>query len=375
MPQMVEQSAVRQPLPPCDVAARLDRLRPLIASASCEALLVTKIHNVQYLTGFSGSTAQLLVRSGDATLLTDGRYGEQAREQLKAHGVEAEVEVDRTKSNHEPLRRLVRGIGRLGLESADITWGAVRDLEIVLSGTTMVPTRGLVESLRRVKDSGELARIERAADIADIALAQLKHRLLDGVTDREMAAELELEMRRRGADGVAFDTIVAAGPDGAKPHARPSGRAIAEGELVVIDFGARVDGYRSDMTRTLCVGEPGSRARELVDAVLAAQRAGVRAVRPGATARSVDEASRSLLVEAGLGEAFLHGTGHGVGLEIHEAPAISADSVDILEEGAVVTVEPGVYIDGLGGVRIEDTVVVTADGARPLTKSTKDLTL
>jgi Xaa-Pro aminopeptidase len=372
---MSQLPATRAPLPPADVAGRLPRLRRPLAEAGCEALLVTKIENVRYLTGFSGSTAMLLVRGGDAILLTDGRYGDQARDELRANGVEAAVEVGRLPAQHEMLRRVLRGVPTLGLEAANVSWSAARDFEAMLAGTRLVPTRGLVETLRRVKDAGELARIERAADIADIALAQVKPRLTEGVTDREFAAELELEMRRRGADGAAFETIVAVGPDGAMPHARPSGRSVEEGELVVIDFGALVEGYRSDMTRTLCVGDPGGRAQELVDAVLAAQRAGVRAVRPGVAAQDVDGASRTMLDEAGLGAAFLHGTGHGVGLEIHEAPAIAPDSADILEEGAVVTVEPGVYVNGLGGVRIEDTVVVTADGARPLTKSTKDLTL
>jgi Xaa-Pro aminopeptidase len=355
---MVQQAAVRQPMPAPDVASRLGRLRAVMPAAGCQTMLVTKIENIRYLTGFTGSAAMLVVRADDAALLTDGRYGDQAREQLKACGVEATVEVGRMRAQHEALRRIVRGTAALGLEAADVSWAAVRDFETLVYGTGLVPTQGLVESLRRVKDAGELARIERAADIADIALAQVKQRLVEGITDRDLAAELELEMRRRGADGAAFETIVAAGPDGAMPHARPSGRTIAEGELVVIDFGARVDGYRSDMTRTL-----------------AAHRAGVRAVRPGAPAQAVDAACRDLLDEAGFGAAFLHGTGHGVGLEIHEAPAIAPESTDILEEGAVVTVEPGVYIAGLGGVRIEDTVVVTADGARPLTKSTKDLTL
>jgi len=372
---MAQQGGVRDPLPPADVAGRLPRLRSLVSEAGCDAFLVSKIENVRYLTGFSGSTAMLLVRPDQALVLTDGRYGEQVREELDAHGVDAEVEVGRVPAQHEAMRRELRGSLRVGLEATAVSWATERDYAALLSSATLVPTRGLVERLRRVKDEGELARIERAADIADIALAQVKHRLLDGISERDLSAELELEMRRRGADGVAFESIVAAGPESAKPHARPSGRMIGEGDLIVIDFGACVEGYRSDMTRTLCIGDPGPRAREIVDAVLAAQRAGVRAVREGARAQDVDQASRSSIEEAGLGAAFLHPTGHGVGLEIHEAPAIAAESADILEAGAVVTVEPGIYLTGLGGARIEDTVLVTADGARPLTKSTKDLTL
>ena len=227
-----------------------------------------------------------------------------------------------------------------------------------------------------MKDEGELARIELAADIADVALAQVKGRLAEGLTEAEFAIELDFEMRRRGADDVSFETIVASGPNGALPHARPSDRLVEPGELVVVDFGALVDGYHSDMTRTLCVG--GVRSQELsdlLDAVLAAQRAGVRALRPGVSGAEVDAACGNSLNDDGYGDLVAHPTGHGVGLEIHEAPAVAPGSTDILAEHAVVTVEPGAYVAGLGGVRIEDTLVVTATGARPLTKSTKDTSL
>jgi Xaa-Pro aminopeptidase len=206
-------------------------------------------------------------------------------------------------------------------------------------------------------------------------LAQVKERLVAGPTESEFAADLEYEMRRRGSDGPSFETIVASGPNSAMPHARPSARRIDEGDLVVVDFGATIDGYHSDMTRTFVVGDLDPRLQDLVDAVAASQRAGLAAVGPTATGGEVDGASRESLVAAGLGELFLHSTGHGVGLEIHEAPAVAPGATDILPIGAVVTVEPGAYLAGRGGVRIEDTVVVTERGSRSLTKSTKDYLL
>ena len=213
-----------------------------------------------------------------------------------------------------------------------------------------------------------------AARIADEALARVRHRLAERPTEEEFALELDFEMRRQGASGPSFDTIVASGPNGAKPHHRPGDRRIRPGELVVLDFGAIVDGYCSDMTRTLCVGEPSSEtARRMVEVVAHSQRAGVAAVRAGAEAKAVDEACRSLIEDAGWGDAFLHSTGHGVGLEIHEAPRVASTSSDTLATGQVVTVEPGVYLPDVGGVRIEDTLVVREDGCQVLTNAPKEL--
>ena len=204
----------------------------------------------------------------------------------------------------------------------------------------------------------------------------MKPLLADGITERDFALELDFQIRRLGAAGNSFETIVASGPNGAKPHARPSTRRIDEGELVVLDFGALVDGYCSDMTRTVCVGEPAKpELRRMVDAVAEAQRAGVAAVRAGVAAKDVDAACRAVITDAGWGDAFVHSTGHGVGLDIHEHPLLGKTSTATLDAGYVVTVEPGVYLPGLGGVRIEDTVVVTSDGCRPLTNSPKDLVI
>ena len=364
-----------------DVAGRLGRLRAGFAAASLDALLVTNLVNVRYLTGYSGSAGMLLVGPSNNLLVTDGRYRDQATAQLLDAGVDADIAIGKVPEQWKAIDLALKGIGRVGLEADDVSWAVHDRLEKTLAaltsgGTSLVPTSGLVEELRIVKDEGELGRIELAADIADIALAQVKERLNDGLTEQEFALELDTEMRRRGADGVSFETIVASGPNGALPHARPSDRKIGPGELVVIDFGAIVDGYHSDMTRTVCVGRVASpELLDVLDAVLVAQRAGVRAVKPGATGAEVDAACRDSLEHAGYGDLFVHGTGHGVGLLIHEAPALGPASADILNEGAVVTVEPGVYIQGIGGVRIEDSLVVTATGARALTKSTKDTIL
>ncbi len=369
----------RSSLPPTDVAGRLDRLRARMRDV-CEALLVTELVNVRYLTGFSGSAAMLLVSEDDALLVSDGRYRDQAAEQLAAAGVEARVEIGRPSEQLAAIDAATKGCRRLALEASHVTWATQQRLASALScvgtGGTLVATHGLVDELRIVKDAGELARIELAADIADVGLAQVKERLRSGPTEQQFALDLEIEMRSRGADRVSFETIVASGPNAALPHHEPADRTISPGELVVVDFGAEVDGYRSDMTRTLCVGSVvAPQLLDLLDAVLVAQRAGVRMLRPGVRGSEVDGACRESLESAGFGELFLHGTGHGVGLEIHEAPAIAPGSADILREGAVVTVEPGAYISGVGGVRIEDTLVITPTGARALTKSTKDTIL
>jgi Xaa-Pro aminopeptidase len=363
-------------LPTMDVGGRAARLRTAFDDAQIDGLLVTFLPNVRYLTGFTGSSAMLLVTGDDLVFTTDGRYRTQSAEQLSAAGVDARIEVGATvAAQRDALADALPAGTRVGLEAHAVTWSQQRVLADTLDGRTLVATEGLVERLRRVKEPGEVARIHAACSIADDALGAMLPRLADRPTEREFALELEVEMRRRGASGNSFDPIVASGPNAAKPHARPGGRQVERGELVVIDFGCIVDGYCSDMTRTVSVGDPGADARRLWDVVRESQSAGRAAVRAGADCADVDRACRDVIAEAGWADAFVHGTGHGVGLEIHEAPRVAATARDTLEPGSVVTVEPGVYLPGVGGVRIEDTVVVTSGGSDPLTAFPKELIL
>jgi Xaa-Pro aminopeptidase len=357
-----------------DVAVRADALREVLAAAGLAAMLVSDLTNIRYLTGFTGSAAVLLVGAEDTVFVTDGRYRDQSADQLAAAGVDADLRIvpaepDATVA--DAARE--RGVARLGLEADAVTWASQRRWSGDLFTTgELVPTNGVVGALRLVKDPGEVARIRAACDIADRALAGLRPMLADLPTEADFAAELDATMRDLGAADVSFETIVAAGPNGAKPHHRPSGRRISEGDLVVIDFGALVDGYHSDMTRTVAVGDVGPERRRMLDVVLAAQQAGVEAVAAGVEAREVDRACREVIDEAGWGDAFLHSTGHGVGLDIHEEPRVSSRSAATLVAGHVVTVEPGVYLPELGGVRIEDTVFVTEGGCDRLTLAPKD---
>ena len=363
-------------LPAMDIAARAERLRAQLVEASVDALLVTSLWNIRYLTGFTGSAAMLMVMSDGLVLATDGRYRTQSAEQLGAAGVDALIEVGTTvAAQRQTLAGAVDPGARIALEAHSVTWSQQLALGEVFAGRELVATEGIVERLRRVKEPAEIARIAAACAIADDALAAMLPRLFEAPTEREFALELEVEMRRRGASGNSFDPIVASGPNAAKPHARPSERRVEREELIVIDFGCIVDGYCSDMTRTVSVGDPGADARHVWDVVRESQMAGRAAVHAGADCATVDRACRDVIAAAGWADAFVHGTGHGVGLEIHEAPRVAASARDTLDPGSVVTVEPGVYLPGVGGVRIEDTVVVTPVGSDPLTAFPKELVL
>lgn len=360
--------------PAMDVAGRADRLRAEMERAGCDALVVSNLTNVRYLTGFTGSAGLVLVTSDELLFVSDGRYQTQSADQIGAAGVDARIEIVPAEPDQVVAAAAeASGVARLGLEAQSVTWAQQRRWAGELfTGGDLVATEALVEQLRLVKDPGEAARIRSACAIADEALALVRPRLLEGPTEAEFAMELDATMRRLGAEDVSFDTIVASGPNGARPHHRPSTRRIVEGDLVVLDFGALVDGYHSDMTRTVAVGELDPDRRRMLEVVLESQAAGVEAVHAGVQASEVDARCREVIDTAGWGEAFLHSTGHGVGLDIHEEPRVSSRSAATLVAGHVVTVEPGVYLPELGGVRIEDTVLVTEDGCDRLTLTPKD---
>jgi len=338
---------------------RLERLRPSLE----EPLLVTAPANVRYLVGFSSSNAALLVEPGGAQLFSDFRYAETGRAVPEAEFIE-------TKRNlYADLAE--RLSGPIGFEADAVTFQQHETL--AAQGLELVPRRGLVEALRAVKDEGELEAIRAAAALTSEAYTRLAEERFTGRSERELAWRLDSLFHELGASGPAFETIVASGPNGARPHSRPTDRVPALGETVVIDAGALVDGYCSDCTRTFATGLLPEQLREAYAACLAGQLAGLDAVHAGVTGIDADAAARNSIEAAGFGEKFGHGLGHGVGLEVHEAPRLSRESPDTLAAGNVATVEPGIYLPELGGIRIEDLVIVGEGEPEVLTTFTKDL--
>ena len=350
-------------------AARRQALRARLAAADLPALLVTRPANVRYLTGFTGSYGALLLLGDRDLLLTDGRYRHQAAAEVPG----AEV-VPAPGDLIGAAIAVVRAGGEgLGFEPAGLSWDAGQRLRAGLPDRAVLPAPPLVEQLRQVKDEAELAAMREAARLGGEALQGLLAGLREGVTERQAAVELELALRRLGADGLAFDTIVAFGEQAAEPHHRPGHRPLAAGDWVTLDFGARVGGYCADMTRTVVLGRAAPRQRDLYELVRAAQAAGLARLQAGVPAGEVDRACRQPIAEAGLGDAFPHPTGHGIGLEIHEAPRLRAGAPDRVAAGTPVTVEPGVYLPGFGGVRIEDLAVARPGGHELLTTSPREL--
>jgi Xaa-Pro aminopeptidase len=350
-------------------AARRRRLTEGYAELGVDAVLLTRLVNVRYLTGFTGSNGQLLATPDGGVFFTDSRYEQQSR-----HQVPDLRRVIYAREFVASLADVCRAgpIRRLGFEAAGVTYRSWGELDQA-GFAELVPLKDEVERLRWAKDPQEIELIERAQEVTDQAFQGLTTKLAPGMTEREAAFELDLAMRESGAERIAFDSIVAFGENAAEPHHHPTDRPLGRGDLVKLDFGCVVEGYHSDMTRTVAFGEPDGELRMVYELVLRAQLAGIDAVRAGVAGGEADEAARAVIREAGHGDRFGHSLGHGVGLEIHEGPTLRDGGEDLLPEGAVVTVEPGVYLPGIGGVRIEDMVVVTADGCRPLPRTTKEL--
>jgi len=346
--------------------SRADRLVALLDERELDSLLVTNLVNVRYLTGFTGTNGACVVTRDERLFLTDSRYVEQAKQQV--------TEFERLEASRELLGDLAaRLTGRAGFDDAHVSVKAHAALgEKTPSGVELVPAAGLVERLRAVKDEGELAAMRAAAQLADGAHERLRSDGLVGRTEREVARSIVRGLEDGGADEVSFAPIVAAGAHGALPHASPRDVEIPRGVLVVVDLGARLDGYCSDCTRTLATGPLDERQRQAYEVVLDAQAAALGEVRAGAVAKDVD-ANAHERVESGFGIGFDHGLGHGVGLEVHEAPRLARTAEGSLEAGNVVTVEPGLYVPGEFGIRIEDLVAVTADGREVLTGFPKEL--
>lgn len=350
-------------------AGRIARARELTAARGAAAALITGLVNVRYLTGLASSNAALLIPAdGDPVLATDSRYAPVARRDLP----DLELVTDRNTAPALIAVAAARGLAPVAVEEHKLTVEQYRELaaerELTAAGR-------LVEELRMVKDDGEIALLRRACEITDEALAGALAQIRPGLTERQLALALEREMTDRGADKPAFDTIVASGPNGDTPHHSPGGRPLATGDLITIDCGALFGGYHADLTRTVALGPPAAWQRELYVLVAAAQQAGIQAAADGAGTAGVDAAARDVIAAAGHGAHFGHGLGHGVGLEIHEAPMLSTVGTGRLASGVPVTVEPGVYVPGKGGVRIEDTLVVRAGpgSAELLTTTTRDL--
>jgi Xaa-Pro aminopeptidase len=351
---------------------RLSNLRRRLVEQQLGAILITQPENRYYLSGFSGSAGYLLINAREAILATDFRYTEQASVQAPNYRI---FKTTGTVAGWFP--ELTAGLesGRLGFETEGITFAQYRHLASIIRearpGIDFVPVDGLVEALRAVKGPGEIELLQKAAEITDHAFEQVNARIEAGMTELEAAWEIEKALRESGSEAIPFEVIVASGPNAALPHARPSDRRIQPGEPIVVDMGARVDGYCSDLSRTLCLNTQDATFKRVYDTVLAAQSAAINGIEEGMTGQEADRLARAVIEEAGYGESFGHSLGHGVGLAAHEEPVISPNSQDVLITGMVFTIEPGIYLPGWGGVRIEDLAVMDSEHARLLSTAGK----
>jgi Xaa-Pro aminopeptidase len=353
-------------------AARRHRAQQLVREADADAALITAGPNVRYLTGLASSNAALLLPAdGDwALLATDSRYAGAAERDAG----DLALIIERFIEGRLATEASRRGISKLAFESHEMTVDRHGELAARLEGVATVPFGRKIEALRMVKDATELEKLQVACELSDAALAAVLPGIKAGDTERTVAFRLDAQMIALGAERTAFDTIVASGRNGAIPHHTPTDRPLERGDLVTMDFGARYEGYHADMTRTVSIGQPAAWQREIYDLVAQAQRAGIEALADGVEAGAVDAAARDVIEAAGHSAHFQHGLGHGVGLEIHEAPMLGYGRTGKLSDRVPVTVEPGVYLPGLGGVRIEDVLVVTAgDRARILTSTSREL--
>ncbi|WP_110927465.1 M24 family metallopeptidase [Bacillus massiliglaciei] len=348
---------------------KLTRLREAMAKVQVDGFLITSTYNRRFLTNFTGSAGVVLVSGNEAKFITDFRYVEQAGKQ--AAGFEI-VQHKGTIIEEVGRQAEAMGIARLGFEQDHVTYSSYSAYSSAVKAE-MVPISGVIENLRLIKTASEIKILKEAAAIADAAFTHILDYIRPGVTELEVSNELEFFMRKQGAASSSFDIIVASGKRSALPHGVATDKVIEQGDFVTLDYGAYFNGYVSDITRTLAVGRPDEKLAAIYDIVLEAQLRGMAGIKPGMTGREADALTRNLIAEKGYGEYFGHSTGHGIGLEVHEGPALSVRSDIILEPGMAVTVEPGIYLPGTGGVRIEDDIIITAEGNESLTKSTKEL--
>lgn len=349
---------------------RIDRVRSVLREEDLDAFLVTAAPDIRWCCGFSGSAGVLLVGPSKVTLLTDRRYRNQAAEEVSA----AEVVIyEETPIAALKDSDLLAGVTRLGIDAAHVTLELADMLKDGLPDLEVRPASSPFKELFAQKDDGELAAMRNAQSISDSVLTEVLELLRPGLTESEVAAEIVYRHLLKGAGAMAFDPIVASGPNAALPHAKPSNRTIRKGDVVVLDFGCFIDGYASDMTRTVAIGRPSGEVSKAYDVVLSAQSKAEESARSGMVARELDGIGRSVIEDAGFGEAFTHSLGHGIGLRVHEWPRISRSSSDTLPESTVVTIEPGIYIPGSFGIRIENSVLVNPSGAEPLPLSEKSL--